>query len=164
MFGWLKKKRRQSPTNSIRETLFGDMPLSAWSHGEGNVTPWAEFTQVQRHLETQDVAAATAQLRQIASLPNLESRHYLQAWNELRRLGVKPTAEAKQLLGVVVEVGLDEGLDLLAAYADGSARYFNFSGAAVVWERPDTSLDDHVDALFSAATVIRSDAPHASAH
>jgi hypothetical protein len=33
-----------------------------------------------------------------------------------------PDAPPKQVLGVVVEVGLDSGLDLLAAYADCSAR------------------------------------------
>jgi hypothetical protein len=35
---------------------------------------------------------------------------------------------------VVVEVGLDEGLDVLASYADGTARYFNYSGNMIVWD------------------------------
>jgi hypothetical protein len=39
-------------------------------------------------------------------------------------------------------------LDLLAAYADHSARYFNFAGPGVIWERPDNSLDQLIDGLL----------------
>lgn len=52
------------------------------------------------------------------------------------------------MYGVVVEVTLQNGLDLLAAYADGTARYFNWSGAGVVWERPDNSLDQSIKTLL----------------
>ena len=82
------------------------------------------------------------------SKPGLESRHYLQAWHFLRELGVDPTDGGKQVLGVVVEVALPKGLDIVAAYADHTARYFNFSGAAVIWERPDESLDASIDDLL----------------
>lgn len=88
-------------------------------------------------------------------MPDLESRHYLQAWHFLRELGEQPSAvEAKQLYGVVVEVGMDEGLDIVAAYADHTARYFNYSGAAIIWERPDDSLDADVDALLGAGRIV----------
>jgi hypothetical protein len=46
---------------------------------------------------------------------------------------------------------MPEGLDLLAAYPDHSARYYNYSGAGVVWEHPNTSLDAQIDQLLSAA-------------
>jgi hypothetical protein len=88
-------------------------------------------------------------------MPDLESRQYLQAWHFLRELRVfPPTETAKQVLGVVVEVGVDRGLDLVAAYPDHHARYYNFSGAAVVWERPNDSLDKPIDDLLRAATVV----------
>jgi len=130
------------------------MPLAEWAHGENALAPWSQFAEVRRRVEARDLAAAKALLQEIIATPDLESRHYLQAWNELRGLGIQPAAEAKQLLGVVVEVGLSEGLDLLAAYADRSARYCNFSGAAVIWERPDASLDGEIDRLFQTAEVI----------
>jgi hypothetical protein len=57
-------------------------------------------------------------------------------------------------MGVVVEVSMSEGLDILAAYADHSARYFNYSSAAIIWEHPDTSLDGPIDQLFEAANRI----------
>lgn len=88
-------------------------------------------------------------------MPDLESRHYLQAWHFLRSLGFDPPpAEAKKLFGVVVEVAMKEGLDILAAYADQTARYFNYSGAAVIWERPEGSLDTSVDGLLQAGSVL----------
>ena len=75
-------------------------------------------------------------------MPELESRHYLQAYHFLRALGVNaPPEKTKDVLGVVVEVGMQGGLDLVAAYADCHARYYNYSGAGVVWERPGDMLD-----------------------
>ena len=67
-------------------------------------------------------------------------------------MGHAPAAEtAKLVMGVVVEVTLPQGLDLLAAYRDHSARYFNHSGAGVVWEHPDGSLDAFIDDLLAAS-------------
>jgi hypothetical protein len=89
---------------------------------------------------------------QVISQPGLEPRHYLQAWNFLQQNGYEvPTSIAKIVLGVVVEVGMPKGVDLLAAYADHTARYYNFSGSGVVWEHPDASLDGKIDALLSAS-------------
>ena len=50
----------------------------------------------------------------------------------------------------MVEVALANGLDIVAAYAEGTARYFNYTGAGVVWERPDDSLDGTIGALLEA--------------
>lgn len=53
--------------------------------------------------------------------------------------------------GVVVEVGMSGGLDLLAAYANGTARYYNYSGRAVIWEHGDASLDAAIADVLRAA-------------
>ena len=58
------------------------------------------------------------------------------------------------MLGVVVDMGLDEGLDTLAAFADGSARYLNHSGSAVVWEVPDMAVGQLVRALLDEAAIV----------
>lgn len=88
-------------------------------------------------------------------MPKLESRHYVQAWHFLRESGVRPDASvAKDVFGVVVEVALPEGLDIVAAYADGTARYFNHSGAAVVWEAPDNSLHSQIESVLRAGKVV----------
>jgi len=62
-----------------------------------------------------------------------------------------PAPDVEQTtLGVVFEVAMKDGLDLVACYADYSARYNNHSGAAIIWERPDASMDGLVSDLLSA--------------
>ncbi len=75
-------------------------------------------------------------------------------FDESRFSGWAPTAIANRVRGVVVEVGLEGGLDLLAAYADHTARYYNFSGAGVVWEHADDSIDAQIDALLACGQTI----------
>jgi hypothetical protein len=61
---------------------------------------------------------------------------------------------AKRVYGVVVEVSLRGGLDVLAAYADGRARYLNWSGAAVIWDAPGPPFDAAIAAVLNAGKVI----------
>jgi hypothetical protein len=119
-------------SNELRDTLFGDLPLDQWV-GDGSMSqefPWSAFTAARIDIGAGRREAAVKKWQEIVNRPGLEPRHYLQAWNFLRIAGQEPSADiAKQVLGVVVEVGLEGGLDLLAAYPDYSARYYNFSGA-----------------------------------
>jgi hypothetical protein len=142
------------PFPTIRDTLFGDAPLEAWTGS--NVPPgepWSSFVQARQALATNRVADAVNLWQRIAAMPDLESRHYLQAWHFLRAHGVNPPPEvAKQLLGVVIEVPMNGGLDLLAAYPDRHARYYNYSGRGVIWEHSNASLDPWIDALLAAGS------------
>lgn len=150
------KKEKPSQPIKIRDTLFGDRPISEWGkHADPNPEPWASFVQVREYLDAKNKASAIETLKRITDMTNLESRHYLQAWHFLRQLGVNPPDDkAKVVYGMVVEVGMEKGTDILAAYADYTARYYNFSGAGVVWERPDHSLDAEVDALIKAGQAV----------
>ena len=143
-----------SPSSPIRDTLFGDMPLESWASA-GSEAPWSHFARAKRHLDAREKEDAVAALKQVLSTPSLEPRHYLQAWHFLRPLGISPDAtESRRVLGVVVEVPVEHGLDILAAYPDHSARYFNFSGAGVVWEHPDSSLDPAIDRLITTGQTV----------
>jgi hypothetical protein len=156
LFNWLKRQTNQRPA-SIRDTLFGDMPLDQWpqpSSAEAErQEPWASFARARERLDSGDKQGATTIFQGILGMPLLESRQYLQAWHFLCDLGVFPPKDkAKEVLGVVVEVGMDRGLDLVAAYPDHHARYYNFSGAGVAWERPNDSFDKLIDDMLRAAT------------
>jgi hypothetical protein len=142
----------------IRDTLFGDNPLDAWPSGNAPPgEPWTSFVKAREALAAGRKAEAFSHWQRIIAMPDLESRHYLQAWHFLRAQGVSPPPElAKQILGIVVEVGMKDGLDLLAAYPDHHARYYNFSGSAVIWEHPNNSLDAQIDALLSAGSRVLS--------
>ena len=151
------KAKQQSAPNPIRETLFGDMALEQWPPSTlvSEEFPWSVFATARSHLAAGNQAAAIDCWRQIIQQTNLEPRQHLQAWHFLRQNGQQPSPKiSKQVLGVVVEVGMPNGLDLLAAYPDHSARYYNFSGAGVVWEHPDESLNSAIDQLLAASKVI----------
>lgn len=145
------------PRLEIRDVLFGDLPLSEWP-GEtatSELEPWLSFAKARDHLHAGETNDAVALYRNVLAMPDLESRQYLQAWHFMREAGVQPApSDAKQVLGVVVEVALPEGLDIVAAYADGSARYFNHSGAAVIWDTPDTSLKQQIDHLLDTGKAV----------
>jgi len=77
-------------------------------------------------------AATREALERIAVDPAVESRVRMLAFNRLRAMNV-PTP-AKQLLGTIIELPQDGGLDTLAAFADGRVRYINQTGHPGLFE------------------------------
>jgi len=71
-------------------------------------------------------------LRTIAESEANEARVRALAFNRLRASGV--SVPAKILLGVIIEVPLEQGLDVLAAFAEGGVRYLNQSGKVAIFE------------------------------
>lgn len=147
----------------IRDTLYGDQPVGMWprpSAADGQELvppgfPWTGFIAAREYVGAGEIDLAKKCWQQVISTPGLESRHYAQAWCFLRQNGEQPPMEsAKTVLGVVVEVGMPKGLDLLAAYPDHHARYYNFSGAGVAWDHPDSSLDPIIDELIAAGSQV----------
>jgi len=155
MFNLFKKEKPRQPI-AIRDTLFGDMPLSEWPRDENaDAEPWLSFVKARKLLDKRDKSSAAAVLQTITEMPGLESRHYLQVWHFLRQLGVNPPADkAKIVYGVVVEVGMQNGADIVAAYTDHTARYIHHTGSGVIWERPDHSLDAEIEALLQAGQAV----------
>jgi len=152
MPNWFKKEKPLA----ARDLLFGDLPFAQWpQQSSSQEAPWRYFVEARNCLKAGDKGEAIRILQGIQATVGLESRHYLQAWHFLRELGVQPAAElAKRLYGVVVEVGLDEGVDIVVAYADHTARYFNYTGASIIWENADASLDQTLDSLLQAGRVV----------
>lgn len=154
IFRSLFGKKESSPV-PVRETLFGDRPLDRWPEGAADSFPWSAFAAARADVAQGRLASAIRHWREVLDRAGLESRHYLQAWHFLRQHGQHPPQEAtRHVLGVVVEVGMPQGLDILAAYADRSARYYNFSGAGAVWERPNDSLDAAIDRLLAVGAEV----------
>lgn len=71
-------------------------------------------------------------LQKIIDDTNADPRIKVLAYNKQRSTGHKPNK--KELLAVIVEVGLDDGLDVLASFNNGTARYINQTGKILVWE------------------------------
>lgn len=81
-----------------------------------------------------------------------EGRVRALAYNRLRMMGTE--VPPQKLLGVIVEVPLDDGLDVLAAFSDGGVRYLNQSGKIAVVEAEQTPLADLAKELVAVAQPI----------
>lgn len=77
---------------------------------------------------------------------NAESRIKLLAYDAMRRNEFP--IEEKELLGVIVEIGLEEGLDVLSSYQDGTARYINYTGKMILWDVTDQTSKEITAQLF----------------
>lgn len=90
---------------------------------------------------------APSQLAAVADDKTLEARQRLLAYRLLSAEGLPP-AGRQELLAVVVEVGLPGGLDVLAAFSEGGARYFNQAEKLLVWESRTEHSTQLIDQLF----------------
>lgn len=117
--------------NDLQETLYGDVPPTIWGG-----------------------PSTESELRAVLDDEQAETRHRLQALHALRELGIDTATvaggEPDQLLGVVINVPVGGGLDTLAAYQDGSARYINHTGAAIIWDTRGPEIDALVAGLLDA--------------
>lgn len=124
--------------NKIYDMLFCDQPelyknaQTQWQY------PWNFLFE-----ETLNVEA----LEKISQDLTLESRPKILAYNKLFKGGVKPSK--KELLGIIIEVHLEEGLDVLAAYRDGTARYINHSEKLIIWDTTTEQSNQLVKKLFA---------------
>ncbi len=97
-------------------------------------------------------ASSVADLQKIIDDSTADPRVKVLAYNRLRKNGLKP--DKKELLAVIVEVGLDDGLDVLAAFNNGTARYINQTGKMLIWETTDSTSSQLTEDLFSKSTAI----------
>jgi len=152
-------KKNPLPVMPLRDMLFGDVSMHYWVGINCNDTPWDLFKEAKKSIESNNTAAAIATLRQITRLPGLESRQYLQAFYFLRQLTGDKEGDLK-IFGVVVEIGLPEGVDTLAVYADHSARYYNYSGSVITFDQADIVLENLIDTIMMRVTGIVSKIGH----
>jgi len=113
----------QAP-NQIYNLLFCDEPEGFKPRPGEAPAPW-QATLFGEPLAVKAVEA-------LANDPTAEGRVRALAYNRLRKEG--RSVPPKQLLGVIVEVPLEDGLDVLAAFSNGGVRYINQTGKLAVFE------------------------------
>jgi hypothetical protein len=137
----------------LREQLFADQDLAdvlAQTDGDN------EFLVLCRdalaHRQRGDLDGARDRLVQAAQLPELEARAALLACRALRGLGLEFLPEtADAVLGVVVEVPVEDKLDTLAIYDDGTARYFNQGALSIVQSHTKGPFAEQAHAVITEA-------------
>lgn len=122
--------------NEIYNLLFADDPALFARSGQAQ-TP---FPLTSGHAVQWAKAAADEQL---------DSRWRLLAMRLLAADG--HPQPAKLVLGVVVEVPMEDSLDALAAYADGSVRFLSHSGRASLFEGDGNPVANLGKSLVAAA-------------
>jgi hypothetical protein len=133
-----KKKQPQAATAEIYELLFcDDIDLYRNTNTARSGYPWDAI------LSASDYAG---QLEKIIADDQVASRIKLLAYHRLMKNGT--VINRKDLLGVIIEIGLENGLDVLASYRDGTARYINYSGSMIVWETVDERSNALTNDLF----------------
>jgi hypothetical protein len=118
---------RDSSTNLIYNLLFCDN-LNLY---KANTKPPYSYPFSILFSET----SSFADLQKIISDTTCDPRMRILAYN--RQLDSGHRAKYKELLAVIVEVGLVNGPDVLASFYKGTARYINQKGNIVIWEAAD---------------------------
>jgi hypothetical protein len=158
MFNLFKKKEEKKEANPgelfprLRLSYMGNMALNEWPKEDIKEQPWSMFVNARNKLVRQHIPEAEKIYRQIIETPGLETRHYMQAWFFLRCFAkVQPSADvAKKVYGVMVEVHTSIEVISVVAYTDHTARILHSLGGGAVWEKPDHSLDEKIDAMIKA--------------
>lgn len=144
-----------SDSDPIRQRLFASQSMEELLDGVKQQEKSGLFQSIAEAAKLVDEGMkkeAISVLEGILTRPNIETRIQLWIWSALRELRVQPEQKlAFEILGVVLEVTIKGAYDTLAAYQDGSARYLNFSGAAIFWDRPDEAVTTLCHALLKSA-------------
>lgn len=138
------KPYKDQSTNLVYELLFCDnLDLYKNNNQQPDSYPWSILlSDTSNNSELEKIIADT----------NTESRIKILTYNKLLSKGQK--IEKKELLGVIVEIGLDNGLDVLASFRDGTARYINQTGKMIIWETIDNISKDLTDKLFDKSYTV----------
>jgi len=100
-----------------------------------------------------DIDGARQSVRQLLSIPKLETRLMLSAWSVLRELGQTPeNEEGKRVRGVVVEIDYRDRVIIVAGYEDGTSRLLFGEGGGILGEKEDFPIES----LVAAKELIRS--------
>jgi hypothetical protein len=151
---------------AYREMLFADQSVDSFL---GKVDPASVqdstntvslLVAARDAISTGSARTAKEKLRAVLQQNNPESRVNLLTWAALRTLGEQPDSKAATVVhGVVMDIPVGKGMDTLAAYADGTARYINYSGKVIIFEIEDARVQELCSRLMSAAQAVADGAP-----
>lgn len=144
-----------SNDDAIRLMLYSAHPvreLLSTVNLAGATGPLLTLAEASQLADAGKKSAALERYRLALTQPGLDTRLTLWTWNGLRELGEKPSPKiAREVLGVVIEVPVKNGYDTLAAYADGTARFLNFSGTGIFWDVPDEKIKTLIQQFINAS-------------
>ena len=141
------------------ELLFGDQPLEqvlmlTESEPCSKDRTWLALTDAVASMRAANRGRTIELLLGIAANADIEARVLLWIWTTLRQLGVRPDLDGSEIKGVVIQVAVRGGMDVLAGYVDGTARYVNHKGRIIVWDLPDATVPGLVRELLECCSLL----------
>ena len=130
--------------NFIYNALFCDSDVLFKPKQGAPAAPWQKVL----YADAPDAAA----VRALADDAHQDSAIRLVAFKWLREHG--QAVPPKQLLGVVIEVPLEDGQDTLAAYADGRVRYLSHEERLALFDAPPPELREKGQVLLASSNKI----------
>lgn len=137
-----------------RDAMLASRPLAALRAVAKDVGASSTLHEALTPRDSGSTDEARRALRRLVEDTSASSQERLQAWTVLRELGDVPAPTALSPLGVIAEVGLDEGGDLLAVYDDRRACYLNYSGRFLERDGSEASLKGPTDAMLERARAL----------
>lgn len=129
---------RNQALNKVYHLLFCDRFELFQFEGSEKMYPWNILLAEQPDIPS---------LQTVVNDRGLETRARIIAHKRLRSLNV-PAGE-KELLAIIIEVGLEKGLDTLAVFRDGTARLIHHSESMLVWDTQTPVSSQLVGQLFT---------------
>ncbi len=143
---------------SFRDLVFVNCSLSELFADPGSTSPKDELFLAWSFVKGGKAHEAKELLERVLVDPEREVRDRLLTWRALRGLGEQPPkSTARQVQGVVLEFPTGQGVDTLAAYADGRVRYLDTMGPSLsfMWEIPGHAIvNPLVLRLMDAAKIL----------
>ncbi len=128
--------------NHLYQMLFCDRP-ELFMAAPGQVpAPWQQLLRTPSAAGLQSLLADRSQ----------DARVHALAWRGLQALGQE--VPARQLLGTVFEVPMEDSQDTLAAYADGSVRLLHHRGPPAFFEGPVEALQAPLARVMATAQAV----------
>jgi len=144
LFNLFKKKNtgpyNNPDLNKIYDLLFCDN-LALYKTAPQPLHPWDIILADHPDID---------KLKQVVADKTLETRSRILAYRLLPAAEIK----TKELLATIVEVDLPQGLDVLAAFNDGTARYINHAEKLLVWENRTPESDGLISLLLNRSAEI----------
>lgn len=134
IFDLLKKKTQTQQLNEkLYNCLFADDPKYFSDMSDIECISWIYSGLIPENKELVDWAKDET----------IESRlRFLCLYSALKR-NIK--IDEKIYFGTILEVPINNGYDIIAFYSDKKARYYNYSGAAVIYENGNLNIDSVID-------------------
>jgi len=112
-----------------------------------------DFMEMRHHRAIswiyEDRTPTIDELETIANDTSIESRIRFLALYTALEFGLK--ISKKIYLGTIMEVPVKGGYDVLAYYSDKTARYYNYSGSAIIYEGGKAIVDNCIEKANSVA-------------